>query len=212
MNLTLFLTNFVIGVAITLTASFLLRQVLPRFTRRTASDFDDFVLKALSQSVLPFGIVVVLLLTQTNLGLPNDIQRAYDVVLRIIGTVVIVRFVNRVGSRFLEGVARRAGDDLEQLFRSLQPLVQALVWIVGVLVLSQSLGVKLAAIWALLSAGGIGIGLALKDPAQELFAYLMILLDKPFTVGQFITVGSTSATVERIGVRSTHLRLSLIHI
>ena len=206
MNLTLFLTNFVIGVAITLTASFLLRQVLPRFTRRTASDFDDFVLKALSQSVLPFGIVVVLLLTQTNLGLPNDIQRAYDVVLRIIGTVVIVRFVNRVGSRFLEGVARRAGDDLEQLFRSLQPLVQALVWIVGVLVLSQSLGVKLAAIWALLSAGGIGIGLALKDPAQELFAYLMILLDKPFTVGQFITVGSTSATVERIGVRSTHLR------
>ena len=48
--------------------------------------------------------------------------------------------------------------------------------------------------------------MALKEPAQELFAYLMILLDKPFTVGQFITVGSTSATVERIGVRSTHLR------
>ena len=42
--------------------------------------------------------------------------------------------------------------------------------------LFQSLGVQLAAIWALLSAGGIGIGLA-KDPAQELFAYLMILLD-----------------------------------
>jgi len=66
--------------------------------------------------------------------------------------------------------------------------------------------VKMTVIWGLLSAGGIGIGLALKEPAQELFAYLMILLDKPFTVGQFITVGSTSATVERIGVRSTHLR------
>ena len=34
----------------------------------------------------------------------------------------------------------------------------------------------------------------------------MILLDKPFTVGQFISVGSTTATVEKIGVRSTHLR------
>ena len=34
----------------------------------------------------------------------------------------------------------------------------------------------------------------------------MILLDKPFTVGQFINVGSTWATVECIGVRSTHLR------
>jgi small-conductance mechanosensitive channel len=80
------------------------------------------------------------------------------------------------------------------------------VWAIGTLVLLQSLGVKMTVIWGLLSAGGIGIGLALKEPAQELFAYLMILLDKPFTVGQFITVGSTSATVERIGVRSTHLR------
>ena len=81
-----------------------------------------------------------------------------------------------------------------------------MVWAIGTLVLLQSLGVKMTVIWGLLSAGGIGIGLALKEPAQELFAYLMILLDKPFTVGQFITVGSTSATVERIGVRSTHLR------
>ena len=81
-----------------------------------------------------------------------------------------------------------------------------MVWGIGSLVLLQSLGVKMAVIWGLLSAGGIGIGLALKEPAQELFAYLMILLDKPFTVGQFISVGSTSATVERIGVRSTQLR------
>ena len=102
---------------------------------------------------------------------------------------------------------RRAGaDDLQQLLQSLLPLLKTVVWAIGTLVLLQSLGVKMTVIWGLLSAGGIGIGLALKEPAQELFAYLMILLDKPFTVGQFITVGSTSATVERIGVRSTHLR------
>ena len=34
----------------------------------------------------------------------------------------------------------------------------------------------------------------------------MILLDKPFTVGQFISTGSRVATVEKIGVRSTHLQ------
>ena len=101
---------------------------------------------------------------------------------------------------------KRQADDLQQLLQSLLPLLKTVVWAIGTLVLLQSLGVKMTLIWGLLSAGGIGIGLALKEPAQELFAYLMILLDKPFTVGQFITVGSTSATVERIGVRSTHLR------
>ena len=74
------------------------------------------------------------------------------------------------------------------------------------LIVLQSQGVKLAVVWGLLSAGGIGLGLALKEPAQELFAYLMILIDKPFSIGQFIAVDSLSATVERIGVRSTHLR------
>jgi len=35
----------------------------------------------------------------------------------------------------------------------------------------------MTAIWALLSAGGIGAGLALKDPVQEFFEYIRILLD-----------------------------------
>ena len=207
MNPTDFLAKLLIGSAITLTLAFLFRQVFPRFTKRSQTDFDDYVLNALAGSVIPFGLVVTLILAQNDLGLPNNIGKAYDTSLRIVGTVILIRFVNRIGSRFLAGLVRRTGaDDLQPLLQSLLPLLRALVWGVGTLVLLQSLGVKMTVIWGLLSAGGIGIGLALKEPAQELFAYLMILLDKPFTVGQFITVGSTSATVERIGVRSTHLR------
>ena len=206
MNVDTLLIKLVVGLGITLAATVVLRRFLPRFSRRTSCDFDDFVLRALSDAVLPFGIVVTLLIVKTNLGLPNDVARGYDVVLRIVGAIVLIRFINRIGIRFLQSVARRSDSDLEQLFKNIQPLIRAIVWIVGALVLFQSLGVQLAAIWALLSAGGIGVGLALKEPAQELFAYLMILLDKPFTVGQFINVGSTFATVEKIGVRSTHLR------
>ena len=206
MSVDILLIKLVVGLGITLATTVVLRRFLPRFSRRTSSDFDDFVLRALSDAVLPFGIVVTLLIVKTNLGLPNDVARAYDVVLRIVGSIVLIRFINRIGIRFLQSVARRSDSDLEQLFKNIQPLIRAIIWIVGALVLFQSLGVQLAAIWALLSAGGIGVGLALKEPAQELFAYLMILLDKPFTVGQFINVGSTFATVEKIGVRSTHLR------
>ena len=207
MNPADFLAKLLIGSGVTLALAFLFRQVFPRFTKRSQTDFDDYVLSALAASVIPFGFVVTLILAQDDLGLPNNIERAYDTSLRIIGTIILIRFINRIGSRFLVGLVRRSGaDDLQQLLQSLLPLLRAVVWGVGTLVLLQSLGVKMTVIWGLLSAGGIGIGLALKEPAQELFAYLMILLDKPFTVGQFITVGSTSATVEKIGVRSTHLR------
>ena len=207
MDLVDLLAKLLIGIAVTLFLSFLLRSVLPRLSKRSKTSFDDFLLKALADSVIPFGFVVILILTEKELGLPINAEKIYDIVLRIIGTIVLIRLVNRVGSRFLNGLTRRSGnEDLEQLLPNILPLLKALVWAIGSLVLLQSLGVKMTIIWGLLSAGGIGIGLALKEPAQELFAYLMILLDKPFAVGQFISVGSTSATVERIGVRSTHLR------
>ena len=207
MDLVDLLAKLLIGIAVILFLSFLLRSVLPRLSKRSKTSFDDFLLKALADSVIPFGFVVILILTEKELGLPINAEKIYDIGLRIIGTIVLIRLVNRVGSRFLNGLTRRSGnEDLEQLLPNILPLLKALVWAIGSLVLLQSLGVKMTIIWGLLSAGGIGIGLALKEPAQELFAYLMILLDKPFTVGQFISVGSTSATVERIGVRSTHLR------
>ena len=165
------------------------------------------MLKCVADLAVPLGLILTLFLIRNELPSNPSLNTAYEGFVRLLVLVVFVRFFNRVSARFLQGVVHRAGDDeLQVLVLSLLPLIRALVWIVGSLVYLQSLGMKMAAIWALLSAGGIGAGLALKDPAMELFAYLMILLDKPFRVGQFINIGNTWATVEKIGVRSTRLR------
>ena len=165
------------------------------------------MLKCVADLAVPLGLILTLFLIRNELPSNPSLNTTYEGFVRLLVLVVFVRFFNRVSARFLQGVVHRAGDDeLQVLVLSLLPLIRALVWIVGSLVYLQSLGMKMAAIWALLSAGGIGAGLALKDPAMELFAYLMILLDKPFRVGQFINIGNTWATVEKIGVRSTRLR------
>ena len=165
------------------------------------------MLKCVADLAVPLGLILTLFLIRNELPSNPSLNTTYEGFVRLLVLVVFVRFFNRVSARFLQGVVHRAGDDeLQVLLLSLLPLIRALVWIVGSLVYLQSLGMKMAAIWALLSAGGIGAGLALKDPAMELFAYLMILLDKPFRVGQFINIGNTWATVEKIGVRSTRLR------
>ena len=177
--------DLLLGIGITLATSLIFRQVITRITKRTKTDFDDFVLRTLSQSIIPLGIVLTLYLIKEDLSLNNDIQEAYEIALRVILTLVFVRFSIRVSARFVQGLARRTGDEeLTHLAEALTPLIQAAIWAIGFLILLQSMGVSMGVIWGLLSAGGIGIGLALKEPAQELFAYLMILLDKPFTVGQ----------------------------
>ena len=195
------------GIALTFLISFIFKKILPRLAKRTPTDFDDFILREFTNLIFPLGSLAVLLLAEDKLQLPGGLNRPYGIILTIAAAVVVIRLINRIGIRLLQSVARRSGrEDIQQLIKTLFPLLKALTWILVSLIVLQSQGVKLAVVWGLLSAGGIGLGLALKEPAQELFAYLMILIDKPFSIGQFIAVDSVSATVERIGVRSTHLR------
>ena len=92
------------------------------------------------------------------------------------------------------------------MISSLTPLVKAFTWTIGSIFYLQNIGVQMTAIWALLSAGGIGAGLALKDPVQEFFEYITILLDKPFQKGEFIKSDGVLGMVERVGVRSSRIR------
>ena len=201
------LIQIVGGVALSFLISFIFKKILPRLAKRTRSDFDDFIFREVANLIFPLGSLAVLLLAEDKLQLPGGLNRPYEIILIIAAAVVVIRLINRIGIRLLQSVARRSGrEDIEQLIKTLFPLLKALTWVLVSLIILQSQGVKLAVVWGLLSAGGIGLGLALKEPAQELFAYLMILIDKPFSIGQFIAVDSVSATVERIGVRSTHLR------
>ncbi len=121
--------------------------------------------------------------------------------------VLGVRLVNAITGRFLKGLARRtADDDMQMLLASAMPLLRSVVWLLGGLICLQRFGVPMTAVFTAIGGAGFGLAFALKEPLSELFAYVMILLDKPFRVGQFINVGSVWATVEKIGVRSTHLR------
>ena len=195
------------GIALTFLISFVFKKILPRLANKTKSNFDDFIIREITNLIFPLGSIAVLFLAERKLQLPGGLNSPYELILTIAAAVVFVRLINRLGIRLLQGLARRSGrEDIEQLVRTLFPLLKSLTWIVVSLIVLQSQGVKLTVVWGLLSAGGIGLGLALKEPAQELFAYLMILIDKPFTIGQFIAVDSVSATVEKTGVRSTHLR------
>jgi len=121
--------------------------------------------------------------------------------------VLLVRLANRICRGLLQRAAARSDDPaLSGMIQAVIPLQRALVWCLAAVLYLQNIGVQMAAIWALLSAGGIGAGLALKEPVSEFFEYITILLDKPFQNGQLIQVGEVMATVERVGVRSTRLR------
>lgn len=90
--------------------------------------------------------------------------------------------------------------------QALGVLAKVLVWTVIALMLLDNVGVNVTTLVAGLGIGGVAIGLAVQNILGDLFASLSIVLDKPFVIGDSLTVGPDSGTVEHIGLKSTRIR------
>jgi len=85
-------------------------------------------------------------------------------------------------------------------------VVKILVWSVGLLLLFSNLGYNVTTILTGLGIGGIAIALAAQNILGDLFNYFVIFFDRPFEVGDFITVDDKKGTVENIGIKTTRIR------
>lgn len=129
--------------------------------------------------------------------------------------VTIVWVVLRLVDFGLLVVARRAEltatDSARRLDSQFLPfakdLLKVFVIIVGVLVmLGQVFGVNVVGFVGTLGIGGLAVAFAAKESLENLLASFTIFLDQPFGVGDLVTAGNVSGTVEKIGFRSTRLR------
>lgn len=91
--------------------------------------------------------------------------------------------------------------------RLLSVVVAAIVFLEG----GRYLGIPLSTLLTSAGIGGLAIALAAQDTMKNLFGTIMLLMDKPFRVGERIIFGKYDGVVEDIGLRSTKLRLLTGH-
>ncbi|MFO8048529.1 MAG: mechanosensitive ion channel family protein [Desulfosudaceae bacterium] len=92
-------------------------------------------------------------------------------------------------------------------------LSRVTVIIIGAIVMIQAVsGKPLSALLAGLGIGGLALALASQDTLKNLFAGFMIMMDKPFGLGERVVVDGKDGVVEQIGFRSTRLRTLTGHL
>src|SRR6185436_17106275 len=106
------------------------------------------------------------------------------------------------------GEARAAQRDpgSTTMVRTLGLLGKVALWTVMVLLALHNTGVNVTALVAGMGIGGIAVALALQNILADVFSSIAIILDKPYQVGDFIAVGDSMGTVERIGLKTTRIR------
>lgn len=107
-------------------------------------------------------------------------------------------------------IQRRAAEGHNETLSNAMGIIRllisvALFAIAGIVIL-DNMGVNVTGLVAGLGIGGIAIGLAAQGIFSDLFASLSIIFDRPFRVGETIKYDMSTATVERIGLKSTRLR------
>lgn len=107
----------------------------------------------------------------------------------------------------LQKISARAGIDLNNMMLTfIKNGTKGIIAAFGAISIMQEWGYNAAGLLAGLGLGGLAIALAVKDTLANFFSSLMIMLDKPFDVGDWIMTPHVEGTVEEVGFRSTRVR------
>lgn len=108
---------------------------------------------------------------------------------------------------YLERLASTTETTLDdQLVPLLRKALKTFVVIVGLMFVLQNLDFNVTALLAGISIGGLAVALAAQDTLKNFFGSVMIFLDKPFQIGDWIVATDIDGDVEEVGFRSTRIR------
>ncbi len=132
-------------------------------------------------------------------------------VIQFVFTVAVVLQVAIWAREIVLGlIQRRAAEGTSETLSNAMGIIRLLISIalfaIAAIVILDNMGVNVTGLIAGLGIGGIAIGLAAQGIFSDLFASLSIIFDRPFRVGETIKYDTSTATVERIGLKSTRLR------
>ncbi|MBN2801569.1 MAG: mechanosensitive ion channel family protein [Deltaproteobacteria bacterium] len=180
---------------------------------KTKMEFDDIFINALTKPLQlgsVFGGIFIALIILPLPSEPLDINKFIHQMLSSTSLVLIIWFA----IRFVDGMAnwweKKAESTESKLDDQLVPIVRkstkVFLYIIGFVLILQNLGYSVQSLLAGLGIGGLAVAMAAKDTVANLFGSIVIFLDKPFQVGDWIEFSGGEGTVEEIGLRTTRIR------
>ncbi len=181
------------------------------FTKFTKSELDDKIVEAVAN---PLWFIVLLyaadFLAGDYFGSWEYISYVHDSVYALIAILVAVISV-RVAKIIIFDVFGHAKLEMDEKHKrtalsAIYNIAAALIWSLAAIYVLASFGINVGPILASAGIAGLVIGLALKDPLENLFYGLILAFDPHFRVGDAVSIGDVSGVVEDISLRNVRIR------
>lgn len=195
----------------------ILYRVVGLFTSKTKSDLDDRLLTATRKHVYllvyVFGISVLFNFIQ-SLYVETVGEKVFEVIDGItygVGVLIVANMFVRVITTSLiwygENIAARTESKVDDEFVPLLDRVsRIIVYLLAALIVLDHFHVDVKGLIAVLGVGSLAIALAAQDTVANMIAGFVIMIDRPFRVGDSLRLpDGTTGVVHQIGIRSTRL-------
>ena len=139
-------------------------------------------------------------------NLVNFLIPIRTVIVTIAVTWSVYRLADALGE-FAESIAKKTQDTFDDLLVTmLRKMVKIIILIFGAIYLANSLGQEITPLITALGVGSLGVAFALRNTIENFFGSIMVLVDRPFEVGDWVNVDGVEGTVEDVGFRCTRIR------
>jgi small-conductance mechanosensitive channel len=164
--------------------------------------------RVLAKTSLFFIVMTALKLVIAQADAPVFLQRLTTLLFTVSAALQAAIWGRELVLGFIEHKLRYEPDQgrLSSAIGIIRLLVTIALFAIAFIVILDNLGVNVTGLVAGLGIGGIAIGLAAQGIFSDLFAALSIIFDRPFRRGDTITFGTTTGTVEQIGLKTTRIR------
>ena len=186
-------------------------NVIRRLTSKTKTNLDDVLIDKLEKPltylvlILGYWISIHYLVFKVDVELVLENVAYFLLVIDI--TAILSRIVDALITEIIMPISEKSDSSFDnQLIPVIQKGVRSIIWILGIIIGLDNIGFDITAMIAGLGIGGLALALAAQDSVKNIFAGIMIFLDKPFRIKDRIQVDGFDGIVEEVGLRSTRLR------
>lgn len=171
------------------------------------SRVDHGMAREVGNTLAPLLYLFPLYFSLSMLRFSKPLLNAIGFLIMVLFTTRTVRFLSALASFATDTYLRGHQQSLNSIVgKALAPIIRVLFWTVGITIILDNIGVQISSLLAGLGIVGVAMGLASQAILGDFFGYLVIIMDRPFNIGDYISVGDVSGTIESIGLKTTRVR------
>ena len=204
---------------------YMTNQVVGRFLLHLTAHLKDssenirlrLVLAAASWPVRILLLVVIVSAVKGIFDLTDTGVWVADTAIAVIAALAVFLFAYKLIAVMEHELTRLVARDDNLLDRNFVQMMRflarfAVILIGAIYIIRAVSGKPFSALLAGLGIGGLAVALAAQDTLKNFFGSIMIMADKPFSIGERVVVEGTDGVVEDVGFRSTRLRTLTGHL